>query len=962
MTAVTRQPLWLRILLPALALYALSGYLLLPWALKQLAPGWVATALDARLEIGDLHFDPFRLRLLVFEARLVGPLDHEDFAAEEVVGARRIEAALLLRSLLEFSPVIALEVDAPRLRLERSSDGSINLSALTRPAGAEADTGSSAATLGLQRLIVRDGQMTLLDRSRPQPFRASVDAIEVDLRELWLPAGEPAPIWAALQIEGAALDLRGHIAATPEMDLAVTLVHLPLELGERWLAGAGPTERLRGRLHGSGQLTQGEDGRARLADGEVHIHGLDLSLPQQLAAIGTDFEARLRELRVDAIAGDLWPLDLELGALTLQQGQIGIRYEGAAPPAEQTPALAPTPTANAGPELALRLAALDIVDVDFAVTDASLARPAQLDLSLQQLRAENLRWPAAPGQSAPVEIEVALPPNGQSHFSGELDLSARGLQGRLESSRLPLPSFAPWVHAFTRLGIASGELDQQADVVLDWDTQPMDLRLKLDASVESLAVNDPDGIGLIAWDRLDLRSLDLDLAQRRLALQDAALLSPSLRFARLADGRTNLERIGPVSEAPPANSGEDAPPATEHAAWDWKLHRLTVDAGQLDFIDETLVIPFATRVEALSGSVENLASNADSRAELHLDGRIPPSGSARIEARSLLLDPLADTAFTLDFRGVPMPRMTPWTGTFAGYRVAGGRLALDLNYRIEQGALTASNKVTVNAMRLGEPMDSPRAMDLPLRLALALMRDGDDNIVLEVPVSGNVEDPQFDFTPAIMRAIRNVLVSIVAAPFRLLAGLVGGSDEGELERVVYALGSATLDEDQEAHLLTLERALGQRPALGLSLPAVHAGEADRAALRAEALEQALAQRSADRAEALQLLFREREGNEAFEALLAVYSESEARSESLGTGDAEAAGTLLTELENRLLGDIVIRDEALEALARRRAEAVYLYLTDAGLDRGRLRIAADSNEVELRGDEVPLEFELDALEP
>ena len=155
--------------------------------------------------------------------------------------------------------------------------------------------------------------------------------------------------------------------------------------------------------------------------------------------------------------------------------------------------------------------------------------------------------------------------------------------------------------------------------------------------------------------------------------------------------------------------------------------------------------------------------------------------------------------------------------------------------------------------------------------------------------------------------------------------------------------------------------MGQRPALGLSLPAVHAGEADRAALRAEALKQELAQRSADRADALEALFRERHGDAAFEALLAVYSESEAPTES-PSEDAEAAGTLLTELENRLLGEIEISDEELDALARRRAEAVYLYLTDAGLDSGRLRIAADSSEVQLSGDAVPLEFELDALEP
>jgi len=109
MNADAHNPLWLRIALPALALYALLGYLLLPWTLQQLAPGWVADAIDTQLEIGNLHFDPFRLRLVIFEPRLIGPLHDERFAAEEVFAAERSEARLLLRSLRAMAPVLAVE-------------------------------------------------------------------------------------------------------------------------------------------------------------------------------------------------------------------------------------------------------------------------------------------------------------------------------------------------------------------------------------------------------------------------------------------------------------------------------------------------------------------------------------------------------------------------------------------------------------------------------------------------------------------------------------------------------------------------------------------------------------------------------------------------------------------------------------------------------------------------------------
>ncbi|MCC5887713.1 MAG: DUF748 domain-containing protein [Gammaproteobacteria bacterium] len=958
MSTAGSPPRWLRILLPLLALYALVGYLLIPWTLMRLAPDRVASALDASLEMGDIHFDPFRFRLVIYEPRLTGPLDSAEFAAEDVVTADRIEARLLFRSLRHLAPVIALEIDAPTLHVEHAADAAINLTALIRPPE-DPEPAGATATIGLQRLLISKGRVTVVDRSRPEPFVASAGDIGMDLRELWLPTGEPGPFWLALNIDGAALDVRGELSATPELDLTVTLVDLPLALAERWLAGAGPPDRLRGSLHGSGRVTLREDGIPRLTGGQFQLHGLDISLPTEMALAGISMDAQLRLLRLDAVAGDLWPLDLDLGHLGLNQGQISIEHrsvEPAAPTATADEASADT----APPPLALRLAGFTAADIHLAATDANLPIPARLDVGLRRISAEGLHWPATAGRAAAMAVDATLAPHGHSTFAGSLDLAASRLEGRLDVSRLPLPAFAPWVHAFTRLDLKSGEVGQRADLRLDWDAQPMALHLNLDGHIAGLSMADPDGIDLIGWDRLDLRQLELDLAAQRVSVAEVEVAAPTMRFARLADGSTNLAGIGPAAAS--ESNASDPEPRPEAPPWHWELGRFTVDAGTLDFIDETLVIPFATRVEALSGSVDDLNSSTDRRTELRLDGRIPPTGSARIEARGLPMAPFSDSELELNFRGVPMPRMTPWTGTFAGYRVAGGRLDLDLAYRIEEGALLASNKVTVNAMRLGERIDSPRAMDLPLRLALALLRDSNDNVILEVPVSGNVDDPQFDLRPVILRAIRNVLTNIVAAPFRLLAGLVGGSAD-ELDRVTYAFGSGSLADDQEGQLLLLERALGQRPTLGLKLPSVHAGEADRAALREQSLERALAERADDRDAALEILFRERYGDQEFEALDAVHRAAE-REAAAATGSSEATGTgtLLIEIENRLLGGITVSDDELHALARSRAEAVYLYLTDAGLDPGRVRIDAEASAVEPTGERVPLSFELDALEP
>ncbi len=936
----------LRVFLALLALWALLGYLAVPWILQRLAPGIVAANTAADLTLRDVHFDPFRLRLVLHEPTLVGPRDDPDFPAAEVFAAERVELRLLVRSLRSFTPVVALEVDAPRLNLDVSPNGAVNLTRLTSPAEPP-DPSSEAGlpSLGLQRLLMRGGSIEVLDRSRPEPFRASASDFALDLRELWLPDGPPAPLWLAADVEGASLDVRGSIRATPETDLSLTLVDAPLELAERWLAGEGPLARLSGIGHASARLTLGADAVPRIRDGRLQIHDLDVRTPDIFGLM-----ARLRLLRMTDVSGSLWPLSLDLGALDLQQGWLDITHADASP----EPAAAPASTADPLP-FELRLARLGVQAIDVAVTDATLPVPARLAVGLERLEAERLTWPAVDAPASPVRLDAMVAPDGRLAFRGSADLARNRVHGDLEIDRLPLPVAAPWVHAYSRLGLRGGALESRAHAELVFGDGTIGLTMKLDGAIHEFALDDPEGVDLLGWQRLGVEGLAFDLAERNISLDRVDLSAPTLRFARLADGRTNLAGVGPVATTP---ENADVMKASDPLPWQWRVGRFALGDGDLDFIDETLVIPFATRVENLAGSVDDLASTTDTKARIELNGRIPPMGSARIEGRGIPLAPMAQSEIAIDFRGVPMPRMTPWTGTFAGYRVAGGRLNLDLRYRLDEGALEASNRMEVEAMRLGERVDSPRALDVPLRLALALLRDSNDVILLEVPVRGNVDDPEFDLQPVIMRAVRNVLTNIVSAPFRLLAGLVGAGSGEDLDRVVYALGSSELTADQEAQLMALETALGQRPSLQLVLPAVHAGDADRVILREAAFAALLAETSDERGTALRELFRARYGEDELKALIGVHREAAADADDPDEG---AEGLLLAELESRLRATIEVPDERLEALARARAEAVYVYLTEAGMGPERIRFGAEVAEVESQNERVPLRFELDAAD-
>ncbi|GAB5414922.1 MAG: hypothetical protein Cons2KO_25250 [Congregibacter sp.] len=178
--------------------------------------------------------------------------------------------------------------------------------------------------------------------------------------------------------------------------------------------------------------------------------------------------------------------------------------------------------------------------------------------------------------------------------------------------------------------------------------------------------------------------------------------------------------------------------------------------------------------------------------------------------------------------------MSPYSGTYAGYTIDSGTLSLDLSYALDGQQLEGDNRVVISQMELGDPVDSELAIDVPLKLGLALLTDSRGVIDLSVPVSGNVDDPSFSLGPIIGLAIKNIIVKAVTAPFSLLASLVG-SDE-DLEQVVYPVGRSELDADARKRLDTLAAALKERPRLSVRILGSVDPESDRQALQRLALE------------------------------------------------------------------------------------------------------------------------------
>jgi len=430
------------------------------------------------------------------------------------------------------------------------------------------------------------------------------------------------------------------------------------------------------------------------------------------------------------------------------------------------------------------------------------------------------------------------------------------------------------------------------------------------------------------------------------------VVQPNGKFIIEKDRSINIARV--IKSDPAAKQPEKAPAASADP-FPLRVRRILVSDGKVDFADLSLITPFGTKIHELKGVVAGVSSAKNVRAQIKLDGRVDEYGTSKIDGELNSSDPKAFTDISVVFRNVEMSRLTPYSGKFAGRKIDSGKLSVDLKYKIDKSRLAGDNQIVVERLILGEKVESPDAVDLPLDLAVALLEDSNGVIDLGLPVSGNLDSPEFSFGALIWKALGNLITKIVTSPFRALGALLPGGGEEAFNVVAFEPGRSDVPPPEKEKLAKLAGALQKRPQLKLSVQGRYNPESDRAELRTTAVRQALTVRlgqkpvpgeepgpvdfgSPETTKALEALFAERLGAEALKALKAEFkaADEKAKKETAAKGKSAAAeaaaedpGQTAKILFDRLAAAEPVDEGTLVRLGDARAQAVIAELSGPG---------------------------------
>ena len=262
---------------------------------------------------------------------------------------------------------------------------------------------------------------------------------------------------------------------------------------------------------------------------------------------------------------------------------------------------------------------------------------------------------------------------------------------------------------------------------------------------------------------------------------------------------------------------------------------IVISNAAVSFTDRSFSPNVNMAIQQFSGEIAGISSTEPRHADVNLHAAVDGVGPIDIAGH---INPFSGTAtndLKITFKDVDLTPTSPYSGKFAGYRIAEGKLNLDLAYNLVGRKLESKNVITLDRFTFGEKVESPDATHLPVRLAIALLKDRNGQILLDVPVEGSLDDPKFRIGKVVMHTLLNILEKAATSPFSLLGAVFGGGGE-ELSYQDFAPGSAVLLPANEQKLDSLVKGLYERPGLQLEIAGSIDPEADRDGLRRASLE------------------------------------------------------------------------------------------------------------------------------
>jgi hypothetical protein len=471
-------------------------------------------------------------------------------------------------------------------------------------------------------------------------------------------------------------------------------------------------------------------------------------------------------------------------------------------------------------------------------TDETPSEPVKVAVEDISVKAENL---STVENHPPGKVSLGLRiDKGTVAAEGSASVAPVVADLRVAVKELDIRPFQPYVQDNVKVTISDGRLTTSGRLELSIK-EPQGLQTKFTGETNLAkfsALDKASADELLKWESLALQELSVGYNPLFVRAKKVALADFFAHIIIQPNGRLNLQEITDTGAAPASSDQpKPAPPpktdakatAPPVAAKDVQIEEVTLQGGRVQFLDRTLKPSYSATMTELGGRVSGLSSAESALADVELRGKMNNAAPLDITGK---VNPLKQDLFVdlqVRFTDMDLSPVSPYSGKYVGYVIEKGKLSFDLKYHIDKKKLDSENKVFVDQFTFGEKVESPDATRLPVKLAVALLKDRNGQIRLDIPVAGSIDDPQFSVFSIVLQVIGNLITKAVTSPFALLGAALGGG-EG-MQYVEFDPGRAAIPADGLKKIDALATALSEKPSLRLEIAGYVSPEADREGLK-----------------------------------------------------------------------------------------------------------------------------------
>ena len=958
-------------------LYTVLGFWAVPWAITNKLSPMLTEELNRPVSIREAAFNPFLFKLHIkgfgIEENFDSPLAgfEELFVDFEALASMKNQAYTF--SHIRLSLPYGLAIVRP--------DGALNLAELGKPAQEEVDAvpvsdASTEDSAGLppviiQNIQIQQGMAEFQDLSRPTPFVAHIVPINLTLENFSTQQGEANPYSLSAELsDGERVTWEGTLTLDPfRSDGQLTLDQIRLDALWAYMQDQFRFRIPQGFLNVNGRyevLTTPDGVDIQVSEGHVSVQDLHI---QEVGAAEPVITLPLFEVK--GVTVDVNKQSVRIPSVSTRDARFlgwvesdGImNYQTMFAPVESSSKTSETVSPSASePEAEKAESAWTVlveeVDIDNFTIDVEDRQPeTPARVLVEALHFHTSQVSSALDQPLPIDLSFQLNETGKADLKGTVNVEPLSVEMAVALTNITLKPFEPYLEPFVQFEVGSGALTLtgQTQYQDNSTTEPM-VTFAGSLGLSKLAFLDPEhSQSFIQWENLAFNDLALTVEPTTVKLKEVALLKPAIALSIDPDGSSNVKRLF----APPGMIDETVPESEEEESVSEEpsspplpvqVDTVRIDQLLLQLADRSITPNVMTKIEEFSGTIKGLSSEQLAKADVDLAGKVDQYAPFKVQGQ---INPLSEDAYTdvsVVFENLNLTTVSPYSGKYAGYPINKGKLSLDLTYKLSQKELVGENKVLVDQLTMGSQVESPDATSLPIPLALALLKDRKGQINIDLPVRGNLDDPEFSYGGIIWNALVNLITKIATSPFSLVGGLVGGimSDDADaLKYIAFSAGGMELLPTEQEKLGALSKALGDRPGLRLEITGAVDSDIDGQALaevmlltqlkKAKFIDQpsnAQADVSVAKIELTQqeeMQYLKQLFVNKFGASALSKAGGEPTTQKSETGSKGKSSQLLTvdEIKAKLLEGLIVDESQLRVLAQQRAQQVREYLVQEG---------------------------------